>query len=162
MEDTAMIQCKQCGWCCKNIVINVCYSDIVRWFNLGRYDILSEISFIDNYPKRGEGGFYITKTALNPKQQCPFLDKKDSKYVCNIHNIKPLGCKDAPYGYKNNKLEGCPIFDEVMHTTPNSIRDNIIKNQRKDFYLAHINRKSLIDILIQSRMELNTHANINT
>ena len=101
-----VFKCIQCGKCCKEIPIDIAGSDIIRWYNQGRWDILQEISLIDNYPKKGQCGFFIAKTTFNPKQDCPFL--VDNK--CSIHDTKPLACKDAPIGH--TKFDLCPVFNK--------------------------------------------------
>jgi len=141
-------KCKRCGWCCRNLVINIAYSDIVRWFNQGRNDILNEISWINNYPKENTGGFYITKTALNPKQSCPFLSIQNNA-KCDIHDTKPRACRDAPLSYK--EFDNCPSFKELE--IDSSIKNSITKKQHSDFYLAHINRAKLLNMLIIARRE---------
>lgn len=131
-------KCQCCGWCCKNVVINVCYSDIMRWEKEERLDILREISYIDNYKKVGNG-FYIAKTAFNPKQPCPFL--KDG--LCSIYATRPLSCKDFPLGVKKSE---CPafVFDSEAYK-------EIVKNQRDDFRRSYENSKELFEILVKAR-----------
>ena len=132
-------KCKRCGYCCKNIVIPISYSDIARWFNTGRNDILHEVSFINNYPRKGTGGFYITKTATAPKQQCPFLTKQNK---CRIYPVRPRACKDFPFGH--TAVGGCPAWDGKA--------SEIVKEQQfKDFKMAHDNWKPLLTILVQAR-----------
>ena len=136
--------CQQCGWCCRNVVINVSHSDITRWFHEGRWDILREVSFIDNYPKKNTGGFYIVETVRNPKKPYPFL-KNNS---CSIHDTKPVACKDAPYGYSN--FPNCPAFDEAIDDIKKHYPE-VTRRQRKDFYQAFKQHRHLINLLAYVR-----------
>lgn len=132
-------KCKKCGWCCRNEVINVSYSDFVRWQEMSRFDILKEVSFINNYPKKGVGGFYIVKTAFNPKQPCPFYQKGE----CSIHSVKPRSCKDYPLARKRC---GCPAFKDDV-----SARGRIEKSQYKDFRNCVSNYELLMGMLYHAR-----------
>ena len=150
LNDKLMIKlqrCRRCGKCCENLVINVCYSDIIRWFNNGRNDILQEVSFINNYPKNGTGGFYITKTALNPKQACPFLITESDIITCSIHDTKPKACIHFPAS--SEKVDFCLVSKVSSKET----REQLKKDQRKDFKMAHDNWQSLLAILVQARNE---------
>lgn len=139
-----MFECIQCGKCCKEIIINVSYSDIIRWYKTKRYDILSEVSFINNYPKKNTGGFYIAKTTFNPKQPCPFLDKDN---LCTIHDTKPRACKDAPIG--NLTFKVCPVFDP--NDIPDRLRNRVRHDQEQDFKLAFKKYLYLLDLLHKAR-----------
>ena len=142
LVDYTKFVCQKCGWCCKETVINVSYTDIVNWFHSARFDILNEVSWINNYPKKVTGGFYIAKTALKPKQTCPFL--VDNK--CSIHDVKPLACKDAPESLM--ELKGCPSFKGPYHQM-----GPLKKNQYQDFKQAHDNRDTLLQLLVESRRQ---------
>lgn len=135
-------KCKQCGWCCKNLPIPITYSDIMKW--VGSPNILQEISFIDNYPKKGTGAFYIAKTTFNPKQPCPFLD---SHMNCSIHRIKPKTCEDFPYGAKHypNCILSCSLKSNINQA-------NTIKtSQHSDFKRAYLQKERLLKILVMTR-----------
>lgn len=138
------MECTRCGWCCDSLPIPLTYSDIMRFIRQGELNILREISYINNYPKRGTGGFYITKTTFNPKQSCPFLDPKKE---CTIHAIKPKTCKDFPYGLKQHPE--CALSCELQ---PNPSRAQEIQAaQYQDFEQAHLNQVQLLKILVIAR-----------
>lgn len=139
--------CQRCGWCCKNIIICVSYSDIIRWQRQNRVDILSEVSWLHNYPRMGTGGFYVLKTALNPKRACPFLLEKDGKTSCDIQITKPRACVDAPASLEKEVMEGCPSYIE----SSNKARKLIANSQHKDFREAFDKRMPLIAILETAR-----------
>jgi len=138
-------RCKRCGWCCRNIVISISYSDIIRWFNEGNNDVLREISFINNYPKKNTGGFYIAKTTFNPKQPCPFLEKNE----CSIYDTRPICCRDYPTKSEQSCI-GCKTakFNKKE-------QKRIRQEQYKDYKMAYDNWRSLLKILIESRRENN-------
>lgn len=139
-------KCQRCGWCCKNVVINVSYSDIIRWWKEKRYDILKEISYLANYGKMGDG-FYIAKTTFAPKQPCPFLRENS----CTIHDTRPLSCKDFPKAHAKNEKQKikCPARKNFELD-----RENLYllkKKQVIDFKKAEENKEKLLKILIDSR-----------
>lgn len=138
-------KCKRCGWCCENIVINVSYSDIIKWHQKDRYDILYEVAWINNYPRKDTGGFYITKTVLNPKRPCPFLKKENEVPSCSIQSVKPVACQDAPMGYK--KFDGCKAFVK----SDNKIQRKILDKHNKDFKEAFDKRMFLVEMLAEAR-----------
>lgn len=138
---THKFKCKQCGWCCKNKVISVAYSDIVRWFNQGRKDILKEISFINNYPRKNTGAFYIAKTTFNPKQACPFFENG----LCSIYETRPRCCRDFP-NKPEPKCIGCKTAKFDM-----DYREKVRKKQYLDYKRAHNNIRQLINILVEAR-----------
>lgn len=139
-----MIECTRCGWCCSNLPIPLTFNDIMEYQQSGQIKILQEISYIDNYPKKGTGGFYFAKTTFNPKQACPFLD---SNMDCSIHTHKPKTCEDYPYGAK--KYPNCVLSCALQ---PNPRRANEIKTtQYSDFEKAHNMKDLLLKILIVSR-----------
>ena len=138
-------KCKRCGWCCENIVINVSYSDIIGWYQKKRWDVLKEVAWINNYPRVNTGGFYITKTALNPKQPCPFLKRKNGITSCGIQDIKPVACRDAPMGY--DKFKGCKTFVKPDKKT----KKEIMRRHDKDFKKAFDNRMFLVGFLAEAR-----------
>lgn len=129
-------ECQRCGWCCRNVVINISHLDITRWFNQGRNDILREISFINNYPHKNTGGFYVAKTTFNPKQPCPFLKGN----VCTIHGTKPKACGDYPLASQ------CPNYNGEKS-------EALRQEQLRDFKLAFDNRNQLLKILVMARVE---------
>ena len=61
------MRCIQCGNCCRSRAIDITWSDVLRWSDENRNDILSEVYYIDNYPTKGQGGFFSRK-ALRKKR----------------------------------------------------------------------------------------------
>ena len=134
--------CLRCGQCCRLIVINVTHSDIVRWHSQRRGDILGEVSYIDNYPVKGKGGFYIEKTARFPKRPCPFLTEDN---LCSINDTKPGVCFDAPLGYKSFGV--CPVFEK----SPDGVVELIRNKQAEDFLMAKRHFESMMAKLVEAR-----------
>ena len=136
------MQCIRCGNCCREKVINITFSDILRWSDQKRWDILCEISFIDNYPTRGQGGFYIEKSAKAPKRACPFLTVGNE---CSINDTKPGGCKDAPLAYK--EFPECSVFEK----SSDSVIDNMVRKQTQDIMMARKNSNIVMSLLVEAR-----------
>ena len=137
--------CIGCGNCCRERTIDITFSDILRWNNEKRWDILREVYYIDNFPHKGQGGFYIEKslkTKEDLNRQCPFLTDENK---CLIHNTKPSGCKDAPLAY--TEFKECPVFkksnDDVINAT--------IKKQTQDIMAAKRNFNIVMGILVEAR-----------
>ncbi len=108
-------KCRRCGWCCKNKVINILYSDIKRWKKENRNDILKEVSYVE-VPNKIVSGFYFIKTTVPSHKKCPFLEFKDNLAVCTIYKTRPRTCRNNPeiipkIQYK--KWLSCPAFMEV-------------------------------------------------
>ena len=137
-------KCKRCGWCCKNVVIDVSHSDITSWIATAKFDALQETSFIDNYPSKGKGGFYIAKTAFNPKQPCPFL-KND---VCIIYDYRPISCRDFPTA-SNLEMLKCEGTKEFRFSEEAVME--VKKRQLADFKMAWEGRDNLLRILVLAR-----------
>lgn len=143
-------KCKRCGWCCRNVNINVSYSDIQRWVKERRLDILNQLSYIDHKDKK-KRGFYITETVLAPKRACPFLKTKDGLAICAIYETRPRSCREFPQAHKKDekKFIKCPARgnfepDKKMLFT-------LKRDQALDFKLAEDRKKHLIEILETTR-----------
>lgn len=138
-------QCIGCGNCCKERSIDITFSDILRWSNEKRNDILREVYYIDNYPVKGQGRFYFEKSIKkreDMKRHCSFLTSKNK---CSIHDTKPSGCKDAPFAY--TEFKECPVFkksdDDIINST--------VKKQTQDIMAAKNNFNIVMDILTKAR-----------
>lgn len=138
-------KCIGCGNCCRKRSIDITFSDILRWSDQKRWDILSEVSFIDNYPTKGQGGFYI-ETSLKTKEDmdrhCSFLT---SDNLCSIHDTKPRTCSDAPLGYK--EFKECPVFERAS----DSVANKVIKKQMRDIMAARKNFNIVMNVLVKAR-----------
>jgi Fe-S-cluster containining protein len=138
------MKCLQCGECCRTRSIDITMSDILRWDSEERWDILSEVYLIDNYPNKGMFGFFFEKSLKkkdNYKRYCPFL--KDNK--CLIHDTKPSGCADAPLAYE--VFCECPVFKKQE---PHVIKLYQTK-QARDLAVARANKNIVMGILVKAR-----------
>jgi len=138
-------QCIGCGNCCRERAIDITFSDVLRWSDEKRRDILSEVYYIDNYPTKGQGGFYFEKSVKKKEDMqryCPFL-AEDNK--CLVHDTKPSGCKDAPLAY--TEFKECPAFkkpnDDVISAT--------VKKQTQDIMAAKRNFNIVMGVLVEAR-----------
>lgn len=136
-----------CGKCCKELPIEVFASDIRRWLFEKRYDILEQVSFLDNYPSLGTGGFYVIETVKAPKRPCPFLNQDG---LCSIHNTKPRICRDYPLGYTGWK--SCPYMNKSDVTERKARR--LRKKQIRDLKDTLMNKTFLLKQLIEARGEV--------
>jgi len=141
--------CQKCGKCCREIPINLCASDINRWLSQKRSDILMEVSWINNYPHAGTGGFYIAKTAFAPKQVCPFLVGN----LCNIWDTRPRACADFPHGH--SVWKGCPAWEKIGYARDLKADTRARKIQHRDFKTAHEGRDYLVMRVIEGRRTSN-------
>ena len=122
-----MFKCQRCGECCKTLPIDIGYGDITRWNKEGRKDILRRVSFIDNYPETGYGGFYFEETLLKKdrvKSPCPFFGESG----CGIYETRPMACRYYPDNHKN----GCSNFGPAREWK----REIIDKKQKRDLQKA--------------------------
>lgn len=139
-------ECQRCGWCCRNININVSYSDVLRWTKEKRFDILGEISYIDHKDSK-KRGFYITKTVTAPKSACPYLTTENGLSSCSIYSTRPRSCTEFPDAHakdEKQKIE-CPARGdfELDEKTLFELK----REQAFDFMLAEDRKEKLIRIL---------------
>ena len=132
------------------MAISATYSDMIRWYEERRWDILKEISFCQDAPQ-GDG-FYFYKTMRVPKGElpvgkpCPFLTPDE---LCAIHETKPLSCKDAPKSL--DRFDCCPVWDESF-IDRKKIKV-ISKRQTEDYKLCAVpkNFERLLFIITKAR-----------
>ena len=146
LSDARDFVCQKCGWCCRNVNINVSYSDILRWAKDKRLDILSQISYIDNDDPQ-KRGFYIADTVTAPKKPCQFL--LDGQ--CSIYETRPRACAEFPSAHsKDEKLEiQCPARDDFE--LPEHELHELKKEQGMDFIIAEDRKGRLLKILTNAR-----------
>ncbi len=110
--------CKQCGNCCLNLRDAFCTcatdEDIRLWQNQGREDILEWVDMIAL-----EGGLSVYDIWINPETgddvaRCPWLRKlpRQDKYICRIHAVKPVHCREYPHSREHAEKTGCPGFEK--------------------------------------------------
>jgi len=141
----ASLECIGCGNCCRERAIDITFSDILRWADQKRRDILKEVFYIDNYPTKGQGGFFFEKSIKKKedmKRYCPFLTDENK---CSIHDTKPSGCKDAPLGY--TEFKECPVFKKSNKDVINAT----VKKQTQDIMAAKKNFNMVMGVLAEAR-----------
>lgn len=134
--------CKKCGECCRQLVICLTYSDIMRWVKQNRQDILRETVFAKGAPQ-GDG-FYFEHTITAPKKPCLFL--KENR--CSIHKTKPACCKAVPDSL--NKFDICPVWKKDKHFSKKRF-EKINRSLDKDFKACVINFKQFLEITFMAR-----------
>ena len=138
-------QCVGCGNCCRERAIDITFSDVLRWSDEKRTDILREVYFIDNYPTKGQGGFYFEKSIKKKEdmeRHCSFLTDENE---CAIHDTKPSGCKDAPLAY--TEFKECPVFKKPNDDVINAM----VKKQTQDIVAAKRNFNIVMGVLVEAR-----------
>lgn len=103
-----LFSCEMCGRCCRNtkwtvnLDTRLCWEDIERWRCEKRRDILRNVLVFE-----GLGGDLLTSDGRF-FSQCPFLKRKDKKYMCAIHETKPMVCRVLPFYFHNEEnCENC-------------------------------------------------------
>jgi len=135
-----IFKCEKCGYCCKNISINIAYSDIVKWLKLKRFDILDHVSYIES-----KKGFYFIETIRKPVLGCPFL--KDNK--CSIYDIRPQACEDFPLAHSIYRK--CPAWKKCGFRVDRLDSEKVANIQRDDYRLAEEKKFLLIHFLFLAR-----------
>ena len=108
--------CKQCGNCCLNLpdAFSTCAhnDDIVRWEKEDRYDILEWVAFIPMGPDHLIADLWLNPSTGEDASRCPWLRKlpRKNKYVCLIHDVKPMHCREYPKSRKHAEKTGCKGF----------------------------------------------------
>jgi len=118
---------------------------VLRWSTQKRWDILKEVFYIDNYPIKGQGGFYFEKSLKKKEdmnRHCPFLT---SDNLCAINDTKPGGCADAPLSYR--EFPECPVFEKPSEF----VIDAMIEKQTKDILAAKEFYNVVMGILVRAR-----------
>ena len=139
------MKCVGCGNCCRERAIDITFSDILRWSDEKRRDILKEVYYIDNYPAKAQGGFYFEKSIPKKedmKRHCSFLTDENK---CSIHDTKPSGCKDAPLAYA--EFKECPVFKK----SSNKVVNKTIRKQTQDILAARKNFNVVMSVLVEAR-----------
>ena len=137
------MECKRCAQCCTRFAVAVGYSDIMRWYKEGRYDILYNIVW-HNSIHIGRG-YYIESTLniVHGKTICVFLNEN----ICSIHNTKPRVCSDMPV--KDDRFKFCPNWNILENNT-----QYIYREEHNDIMKAIINKDKIDKIIEEARMKI--------
>lgn len=105
--------CIQCGKCCRTLDYETeCdESDIRRWQDMGRSDILAWVHSQDRSAQVSPGTYriWVDPDTGKTAQTCPWLSPcaDQDRFVCAIHDIKPEVCREYPYTSKHAAMTGC-------------------------------------------------------
>lgn len=138
---TKPFNCIKCGECCRQIVIPITHSDIIRWVQQERKDILRQVTFCRGAPQ-GDG-FYLEQTITAPKKPCPFLVNDQ----CGIHETKPRACRDAPHSMTSFSV--CSEWSEAC--IDRKRLKKIRRKQEKDFKKCVVHFKELMEITFRAK-----------
>lgn len=162
LEKAEEWHCQRCGRCCKTKKINITYSDVTRWENEGRFDILSEVNLVQFKKDVAFTGFYFGKSALG--NGCPFLIFDGVKTSCRIYETRPKCCRNQPECIEPNsdKLKDWKTCQGIKNRTQfdESYFRKIREDEHEDLKQAYIHRKQVFEIIRQARL-LDPSANLN-
>lgn len=136
------MKCIKCGNCCRSRAIDITWTDILRWEEEDRWDILKEVSYVNGV---GFNRCYFEKSLKKKddmNRQCPFLSEHNE---CLIHDTKPSGCKDAPLAYK--VFDECPVFEK----SSDEVIEKMVKKQTEDILMVGKNLNIIMQILVRAR-----------
>ena len=108
--------CKLCGHCCLNLVdaFRGCVSDtdLQRWRNAGREDLLAWVDTIELGHDNRLHMVWVHPETGEEVDRCPWLlDMLDHKgHLCGIDAVKPDYCRDYPEHQPHAKSTGCPGY----------------------------------------------------
>lgn len=108
--------CKVCGHCCRALRDahqgRVSAEEVAVWRAMGLNKLLAFVK-----EEQGQGYSYFTAW-VHPKtgkhfKKCPWLYKVDGapRYICRIHEVKPLKCRAFPLWREQAERAHCPGFD---------------------------------------------------
>jgi Fe-S-cluster containining protein len=117
--------CRQCGQCCSSLDYETgCEkSDIRRWRDMGRTDILAWVQCLNAGPDVFGPAYriWVDPDTGKTARTCPWLascpDHAD-RFVCTIHDIKPEVCRQYPYTAKHAAMTGCGGKFTARNKTP--------------------------------------------
>ena len=110
--------CKQCGNCCLKLrdAFETCATeeDIRLWEEKGREDILEWVDPIPIGCDHFVYDIWISPITRDDVPRCPWLRKlpKRNKYICRIHDVKPVHCREYPRSRKHAEKTGCKGFEK--------------------------------------------------
>lgn len=108
--------CRVCGHCCRHLRDahqgRVSAEEVAVWRAMGQDKLLRFVK-----EEQGQGYTYFTAwvhpTTGKHFRKCPWLYKVDGapRYVCRIHEVKPLKCRAFPLWREQAERAGCPSFE---------------------------------------------------
>ena len=112
----ASFRCRQCGHCCRRLDFRyeLTAKDVERWRRAGREDILAWVGVLKKDNGAAAYQIWVVPGTNRFTDGCPFLRQGSSNHVwvCGIHEVKPMVCRQYPVTRKHAGMTGCPGFDE--------------------------------------------------
>lgn len=111
--------CSGCGHCCLQLIdaYNGCVSDtdLLRWRELGRNDLLMWVKTLDLGPGNQLHLAWVDPQTGDDVERCPWLlDRLDRKgHFCAINDIKPDHCRAYPEHRKHADATGCNGYSKT-------------------------------------------------
>ncbi|NNF99426.1 MAG: YkgJ family cysteine cluster protein [Desulfobacteraceae bacterium] len=124
--------CRQCGQCCRMLDYHkaLVADDVRQWETQGRADILKWVEIANREQHETKYRIWVDPETAEVAGTCPFL-KKDAptgRWICRIHDGKPMICRDYPISRKHAVMTGCPGFDK--QTTSSQKKLKTVKSRR--------------------------------
>lgn len=108
-------QCRQCGQCCRQLDYHdqLTEADYQLWHRLGRTDILEWVGVYRRNGKVRSYSMWLEPGTRRYAPVCPWLKPTadGSRWICQIHEVKPEICRQYPYTRKHGLMTGCAGFD---------------------------------------------------
>lgn len=118
-----VIDCLDCGNCCRSMTPTFTRRDIIR---ISHHLGMEYQEFIKTYLKKD----HENKDWINKKMPCQFLNLKDNK--CSIYEVRPRDCSGFPHTDRNDfkhyskshkqNIMYCPITYYVVENLMNTIK----------------------------------------
>ena len=106
-----MFRCLQCGHCCRTLDYRdgCSVKDYQRWQKLGRTDILRWVGVVKESGKVTACRIWMVPGTNRFADACPWLKRGDrpKRFVCSIHDVRPVICRQYPGSRKHARLTGC-------------------------------------------------------
>lgn len=135
-------ECKRCGKCCKGHITTITYTDIQRWTEQKRVDILAHVTYEESNEKLNSG-FYFLPDPLS--KECPFLSRENT---CSIHDTKPKVCRNFPLTATKGQLAECDGVKKCGYVVDPQIRANLGEDELMDAMDAILwHRNEILPIL---------------
>lgn len=103
--------CTQCGRCCLTLNYHEGCSvkDYKRWQDLERTDILDWVGVVRQHGQITACRIWVTPGTNQFADTCPWLARSPDpqRYVCTIHDVRPVICRQYPGSRKHARMTGC-------------------------------------------------------
>jgi len=110
-------KCKQCGYCCLNLLeayyTSLHPDDIELWRKKARPEILAWVVVTSTDNPHDKYHAWVSPITGEHVERCPWLRKLPNKnvYICRIQDVKPKHCREYPTSRKHAEDTGCKGFE---------------------------------------------------